>query len=373
MLPVRLFGEELKRLGYNFFSGVPCSYLKNLICYAIEQTDYIIASNEGDAVAMAAGATVGGKKSVVLMQNSGLGNAISPLTSLNYIFRIPVLGFVSLRGEEGASDEPQHELMGKITTSILDIIRIEWAFLSPDPEEAKEQLKHADEVTGKNQSFFFVVRKNTFDEEELESVGIESENSSRESFKEYPSRYEVLEKIHQSRDSNTVIIATTGYTGRELYEIEDSPGNFYMVGSMGCAGPFSLGLSLKAKGKNIIAIDGDGSLLMRAGTLATEAHYRPPNMLHILLDNNSYESTGCQKTVSSIVDFVALARAFGYKNACAVKNIDELEEAIKKWKGKRELTLLYMRIRTGTKEKLARPRVRPYEVKERLMRELGLD
>jgi phosphonopyruvate decarboxylase len=99
MINTRIFGAELQKAGFTFFSGVPCSYLKSLINYAINNCEYVAAANEGDAVAIASGAFVGGKKAVVLMQNSGLTNAISPLSSLTYPFRIPLLGFVSLRGE----------------------------------------------------------------------------------------------------------------------------------------------------------------------------------------------------------------------------------------------------------------------------------
>jgi sulfopyruvate decarboxylase TPP-binding subunit len=112
MLDTKAFGEELKKLGFSFYSGVPCSFLNNLINYAINKCKYVAAANEGDAVAIASGVWLTGRKSVVLMQNSGLTNAVSPLVSLNYPFQIPVLGFVSLRGEPGAHDEPQHELMG---------------------------------------------------------------------------------------------------------------------------------------------------------------------------------------------------------------------------------------------------------------------
>src|SRR6476619_6128723 len=130
MLNTNKFGNELKRLGFDFYSGVPCSFLKNLINYSINECEYIAAVNEGDAIAIATGAHLGGRKPVVLMQNSGLTNAVSPLTSLNYPFQIPVLGFVSLRGEPGLHDEPQHELMGQITTQLLDLMQIKWQYLS---------------------------------------------------------------------------------------------------------------------------------------------------------------------------------------------------------------------------------------------------
>ena len=132
MLNTQEFGTALKGLGFDFYSGVPCSFLKYLINYAINDCDYVMAANEGDAVATAAGAYLGGKKSVVLMQNSGLTNATSPITSLNYSFQLPILGFVSLRGEPGLSDEPQHELMGKITGEMLSLMKVDWEYLAQD-------------------------------------------------------------------------------------------------------------------------------------------------------------------------------------------------------------------------------------------------
>lgn len=140
MLDTNSFGSELKKLGFDFYTGVPCSFLKALINYSINESEYIGAANEGDAVSTAAGAWLGGRKPVVLMQNSGLSNAVSPLVSLTHTFQIPVLGFVSLRGEPGMKDEPQHELMGTITTTMLDLMKIEWDYLSPDLTSAQKLL-----------------------------------------------------------------------------------------------------------------------------------------------------------------------------------------------------------------------------------------
>ncbi len=167
MLQTRVFGDELKRLGFNFYSGVPCSFLKDLINYAINECDYVMATNEGDAVAACAGAYLGGRKSVFLCQNSGLTNATSPLTSLTWTFKLPILGVVSLRGEAGISDEPQHELMGPITTKMLDLMEIPWEFLAADDTEAIKQVARADEHINNNRTFFFVVKKGTFEKEAL--------------------------------------------------------------------------------------------------------------------------------------------------------------------------------------------------------------
>lgn len=371
-MDTKMFGEELRKLGFTFFSGVPCSYLKNLINYAINEFDYVAAANEGDAVAIASAAYIGGQKSVVLVQNSGLTNAVSPLTSLIYPFRIPLLGFVSLRGEPGVPDEPQHELMGRITTQMLELMNVEWQYLSKDLDEAKKQLVQANEQIARNQPFFFVVKKGTFDIEPLKKQqnSIHSNRILQHAFKDnqMPARYETLAVINSVKDRSTVQLATTGKTGRELYEIEDASNNLYMVGSMGCVSSFGLGLALSQPGKKIVVIDGDGSLLMRMGSLATNGYYSPNNMIHILLDNNVHESTGGQSTVSHNIDFVNIAASCGYTRSIHVHNLEELKACLQEWKKTKGLTFLYMKISKQSKDRLARPGIKPHEVKERLQR-----
>jgi phosphonopyruvate decarboxylase len=375
MIDTRMFGEELKRLGFTFFSGVPCSFLKSLINYAINECEYVAAVNEGDAVAIASGAYMGGKKPVVLMQNSGLTNAVSPLTSLTYPFRIPLLGFVSLRGEPDIPDEPQHELMGQITTRLLDLINVEWQYLSADWEEAKRQLVEANQHINSNRPFFFVVKKGTYDNEVLQkqqtSIHLNKMKLLGHKNNQMPTRFEALTVIHALKDSNTVQLATTGKTGRELYEIEDADNNLYMVGSMGCISSFGLGLALTQKNKDIVVIDGDGSLLMRMGSLATNGYYHPPNLIHILLDNNAHESTGGQSTVSHNVNFVEIAASCGYEKSIYVHTLEELAASLQDWKQTKGLTFLYLKISKSSKNQLGRPHVKPHEVKERLRRFLN--
>jgi len=377
VLDTKNFGDILSGYGFNFYSGVPCSFLKYLINYAINDRQFLMACDEGNAVAICAGAHLGGCKSVLLCQNSGLANTVSPLTSLNYIFKIPLLGFVSLRGEIGLIDEPQHELMGQITTDLLDMMRIKWEYLSLDEADVEKQLSRANEFIENNQSFFFVVKKGTFAPVELKPQKIECvKNKVRlPKSKEVtlPKRLQVLEKLTQLKDKNTVLLATTGFTGRELYEVKDDEQNFYMVGSMGCVSSIALGLCLAQPNKDVIAIEGDGAFLMRMGSITTNAYHGPPNMLHVLLDNNAHESTGGQATVSSCVDFVGLAANVAYERSVYIHDLDEFEQEIKKWKKDRALTFLYFRITQGKKENLGRPAIEPYQVKERLMKFLERD
>ena len=372
MIDTRKFGDELKSLGYDFFAGVPCSFLKDLINYAINECEYVGAANEGDAVAIASGAHMGGRKAVVLMQNSGLTNAVSPLTSLNYCFKLPVLGFVSLRGEAGVADEPQHELMGQITTQMLDIMRIEWAYLADNLEDARVQLQFADSLISKNVPFFFVVKKGTFAKESLRDQKTVAKKRAQviksDTFSDVPpTRYAALEVLNRLKDSKTVQLATTGFTGRELYEVEDSKQNLYMVGSMGCISSLGLGLSLSRPDKKVISVDGDGALLMRMGNMATNGSYGPSNFLHLVLDNHCHDSTGGQETVSAGVDFAEIAAACGYDHVEAISDLEHLESSIMAWHKEHKLTFLHLLVSKGAKEDLSRPNIKPYEVKERLM------
>jgi phosphonopyruvate decarboxylase len=374
MISTGQFGDHLKSLGFNFFSGVPCSYLTDLINYAVNECELVMAANEGDAVAICAGAQLGGKKSVFLCQNSGLTNATSPLTSLIHTFEIPILGFVSLRGEPGGKpDEPQHELMGQITTGFLDLMRIQWEFLSQDQSEALAQLDRANSVVESGKPFFFVVKNSTFDKVALREQGTSQvrpapDVRSGSGEDALPTRYEVLSEILKLADSSTVLIAATGYTGRELYEAGDVANNFYMVGSMGCASPLGMGLAMARPDLRVVVIDGDGALLMRMGAAAVLAAYAPSNLVHVLLDNNAHDSTGGQKTVSDRIDFVGFAAAVGYGNSFHAHSVDDVTRMVADSLSSGRLGFVYLRTRPGAKPNLGRPKTRPPEVRERFSR-----
>jgi phosphonopyruvate decarboxylase len=167
-----------------------------------------------------------------------------------------------------------------------------------------------------------------------------------------------------------VIIATTGYTGRELFALEDRPNQLYMVGSMGCASSLGLGLSLARPDLQVIVVDGDGAALMRMGNLATIGTYGGPNLIHILLDNEAHDSTGAQATVSCNFSFAQVANACGYSLALAGNELELLDEllAASNREGPR---FAQIKIRTGTARELPRPQLTPPETKERLMAHLA--
>ncbi|WP_369260918.1 thiamine pyrophosphate-dependent enzyme [Streptomyces sp. R35] len=127
------------------------------------------------------------------------------------------------------------------------------------------------------------------------------------------------------RHPDALIVSTCGFTSRELFNAADRPENFYLVGSMGMSAPVALGLALARPGRTVIALDGDGSLLMNLSVLPLVAS-SGTELLHVVVDNGMHESTGGQATVQRS-DFVALALAAGYRSAVRVENSAELRAA----------------------------------------------
>lgn len=379
MIEAREFVEAARERGFTRYTGVPCSFLTPFINYVINDNNlqYVSSANEGDALATAAGAVIGGERSVVMMQNSGLGNAVSPITSLAWVFRIPLIIITTHRGAPGVSDEPQHELMGKITPDMLDTMQVPWETFPAEKTGIRPALERAcDYLREQQRPYGFIMEKGTVSPHKLQKNTIRDVSSIRTHRKRFTSnqapacRNEVLEQIIRlTPEDNTVLIATTGYTGRELYAIEDRPNQLYMVGSMGCASSLGLGLALARPDLHVVVIDGDGAALMRMGNFATIGSYAGDNLTHLLLDNEAHDSTGAQATVSGNVRFAEIAAACGYGVAYDGNDLRLVEELLtmNNTPGPR---FGHLKIRTGTIDNLPRPDIKPADVLRRLMQHI---
>ena len=381
MINAKDFVEAARTLGFEWYCGVPCSYLTPFINYVIndDSLNYISSANEGDAVATACGSTLGGKRAIAMMQNSGLGNAVSPLTSLAHTFEIPILLICTHRGQPGIADEPQHALMGAITPELFDTMGIPWETFPTEKDAIADTLKRADQyMQRENKPFALIMSKGTVAPEKLatsegktatQTNGVERSSDIQSTI--LASRHQVLTEIVSKTDANkTIIIATTGFTGRELYAIADNDNHFYMVGSMGCASSLGLGLSLARPELNVIVVDGDGAGLMRMGNFATIGNYAGNNLFHVLLDNEAHDSTGAQSTVSGNIDFANIAVACGYGRVSQTNNVDALTATLQAAPRKGPM-FIHMKIATGTIDNLPRPTITPAAVRSRLQRFIG--
>ncbi len=371
MISAKHFLAESKKQGIGFITGVPCSFLTPLINRVISDDDipYVGATSEGEAMAMAAGAWLCGSETLVMCQNSGLGNAINPLTSLNWPFQIPSLMIVTWRGQPGLKDEPQHELMGQITGKLLDNIKVGHR---PFPRTESDIGPALDEALGvmreTNLPFAMIMEKDSIIDEPLS----ESPRPSRAPG-EYRDvrqggqqirRIDVLERVLSMLPNEAAVIATTGKCGRELFTLADREQNLYQVGSMGGASAMGLGVALNTP-RPVIVLDGDGAALMKMGNIATVGAHAPENFIHIVLDNGTHDSTGGQSTVSPGVDFAMIAIACGYARATQADEISNFAEALKEALTQPGPHMIHVRIMPGSIAKLGRPTVTPDAVARR--------
>ena len=380
MIKASAFIEHLRELGYSHYSGVPCSYLKPFINYVIgdRSLNYTGAASECEAIGISMGAYLGGRKTVTMCQNSGLGNMVNPLTSLNYPFQVPTLLITTWRGEPGRPDEPQHVLMGQITHQLLETMRIPWRAFPREEAEIAEVMAEAEtHMNEQRLPFALVMSDGSVEEHELREqplarrVNGTVERQAGVAPAERMIRTEALETILGSLQGDEAIIATTGKTGRELFTIADRPNHLYVVGGMGTASAIGLGVCLARSTQPVVVLDGDGAALMKLGALATIGYYQPERLLHIVLDNEAHDSTGGQATASPVVDFARVAQAANYRQAVGLESRADLERVVRQLRNQPGPSLVHVKIRAGSPKNLGRPTVKPHEVKERFMQFLA--
>jgi phosphonopyruvate decarboxylase len=373
--------EILRRIvenNYTYWSGVPCSLLGDFITLTSHSNrlSYFSASNEGESVAINAGLFLGNKRAISIFQNSGLGNAINPITSLMAINKIKVPLIISLRGDHlGYKDEPQHKVMGEITEEMLSKIGF---------------LNHVLSGAGTDNDVFEIFLKSLNSESCLTSLlihrgSIKQDKRNADQIphvlnKKTPSdiidfkivenskyykpelyRRELISILCDYLDPRDIVVSTTGFTSRELSAISDRDRNFYMVGAMGCASAVALGLAIARPQNRVFVLDGDGANLMRMGTLTTIGKIKPKNLVHILLNNNSHESTGNQALSSiSNLSFSAISKICGYSTSLKLSSKSEVKTFFTS-KLPNELTFVQISIVPGSMENLPRPIQTPEE------------
>jgi phosphonopyruvate decarboxylase len=315
-IPTSILLSKLSAAGYSFFSGVPCSNFGDLFDRMAEAPEFlnVPAANEGSAVALAAGATLSGQRGVVALQNSGLGNIINPLTSLLMVNEIPMLFLLSVRGHpEELADEPQHTVMGAKTGALLDQLPVEWCEFDGTEPGLDRALARADEAFRRSAPFALLLRKGQLTDCKTADHTAGEPNYS-------VSVAQAIELVCRQLDSESLIVSTTGFISRELFRVRDRPQNFYMQGSLGHCSAVAAGLAIACPTRPVLALDGDGAVLMHMGILSTIGFTGPPNLIHVVLDNESYTSTGGQLSTSRTSSLETAASACGYRTGSRCMN-----------------------------------------------------
>ena len=323
----------LKQSGIDFTASLPCEKIKILLELVSAEFFHLPLTREEEGVGIAAGAALAGKRPAMFIQSSGIGNMINALLSLTGFYALPLAIFVSQRGiyqEKIAAQFP----MGKGLPKILKGAGIRYTLIS-SAEDFRVIPRKLRSVYEKNQIHAFLLSPAIWEGSSARSHAMFDQRpvvcmipeTRRDAASPDCTRYELIEVVAPYLE-NRVVVSNLGWPSKELYALKHQPSNFYMLGSMGMATPIGLGISLSSK-KDVVVIDGDGSLLMNPGVLATAAHVSPDNLTILAIDNSSYGSTGSQETLTgSCVDLELVARGFGIGNTKKAATQEQLKSAM---------------------------------------------
>lgn len=359
-------------LGAEFYVGVPdsqlralCDYLMNT--YGIDTRHHIIAANEGNCVALAAGYHLAtGKVPVVYLQNSGEGNIINPVVSLLHekVYAIPMIFVIGWRGEPGVHDEPQHIYQGEVTLKLLEDMGIASCVIAPNTadEDVSSAMRRFRELLAVGRDVAFVIRKG----------GLSYDKKANYENPYAMTREEIIRRVVRASGEDP-IISTTGKASRELYEIrtqngQDHQRDFLTVGSMGHSSSIALGVAISRPKKRVWCLDGDGAVLMHMGAMGVIGKCRPENLIHIVINNGAHETVGGMPTVAGNIDLTAIARACGYPYAVSVDTYEGLEQALNEVMARRTLCLIEAKCAIGARADLGRPTTPALDIKRNFMK-----
>lgn len=361
----------LEIIGADFYSGVPdsqlkalCNYLMNT--YGIDPHHHVIAANEGNCAALAAGYHLAtGKVPVVYMQNSGEGNIINPAASLlnEKVYAIPMIFIIGWRGEPGVHDEPQHIYQGEVTLKLLEDMGIDLFVIGKETsdDEVSTAMEGFKQKLSVGKDVAFVIRKGALSYDG--KAVYRNDNTML--------REEIIRHIVQVSGENP-IVSTTGKASRELFEIRAANGqshkyDFLTVGSMGHSSSIALGIAINKPEQKIWCIDGDGALLMHMGSMAVLGANRPKNLVHIVINNASHETVGGMPTVADTVDLPGIAKACGYPYVVCVNSFEALDTELAAAGDRDALSLIEVKCAIGARDDLGRPTTTALENKRVFM------
>jgi phosphonopyruvate decarboxylase len=366
--------NSIRAQGVGFFSGVPDSLLKDFCAYVTDHApggDHVIAANEGNAVALAMGHYLAsGRPALVYMQNSGIGNAVNPLTSLAdpEVYGIPMLLMVGWRGAPGCKDEPQHVKQGRIMPEFIAALELPCFALDADISDVHAVIGEACKVMLERETpVVLLVSPDAFSAYKLKGQSGDGYPMNRE---------DAIKRVVDGLDPDAVVIATTGKTSRELYEYRASRGaghgkDFLTVGGMGHTSSIALGVALATPDRPVLCLDGDGSAIMHMGALAIIGQSPAHNLVHVVINNGAHDSVGGQPTVGFDIDLTAVARACGYREAISVSDPAALASELSRLQATPGPVMLEVRVNKGARADLGRPNSTPGENRRALMKYLA--
>jgi len=359
-----------------FYAGVPDSLLKDFVSCVkafVPGNRNIVTSNEGSAIALAAGHYLStGKIPVVYLQNSGLGNTTNPIVSLTHpeVYGIPILLLIGWRGEPSKKDAPQHSVQGRLSPNMCQSMDLQYSILPSYKDGAAALVKIAfRHMRVAKAPYAFLVKKNTFSlyselPENFDLVEGHSYKLSRE---------DALRIILSQLNSSDIVVGSAGFLSREIFEIREQSSDkshssdFLTVGSMGHSPSIALGIAMEKRDRQVFDIEGDGSFIMHMGSSVTIGSIKPKNFKQIVINNGVHDSVGAQPSGAFTIDIRAVAKACGYHSVFYAETAEQIRDNIAKLRKVEGPALMEIRVRPGARKDLGRPTGSFQQSKEQFM------
>lgn len=365
--------QILKSNNISMAATLPCDRIKRLLPLIDDNFRTVKLTREENAVGICGGYYLGGGRSVMIIQSTGLGNMLNALMSFNMVYSIPLPIIASWRGIYKETIPAQVPL-GHALPGILEACGIKYSIVGSSVELNRLNYVISDSYENL-QPHVALVLPSVWEKSRCAPPPKPREIVPRTSAVELKTelnappamtRYQAIEALVSILGDNDVVICNLGLPSKELYHIQNRSLNFYMLGSMGQASAIGLGLAM-VQDRRVVVIDGDGSLLMNPNVLTQIAAQSPPNLVIFAVDNGVYGSTGNQETLACrSIDLELMARGHGIKYTSKAQTKEEIIRVYQSLAGEGGPALIDV-IATPVNEPVDDIRMSPVEIKKRFM------
>ena len=347
---------------------LPCNKLNALMQQVPENIDVWNITKESIGLGLCFGRSLAGKRSAMMIQNTGLGNLVTELYTMQKLYQSALPIFVSWRGYYQEPIEAQI-IFGSKVEDLLKAIDVEYSILKSEGDLADIDADIAEcfkankvkvylmspELWESNSADFHV-----FGEPRINPVAVEAEGYSGTPT---GTRIDAIKLVMESIGEDDIVLSQIGFPSKEVYNTRDRDLNFYMLGALGAATEVGIGLAEECKNRHVYVIDGDGSFFFNPNQLADIATFDPENLTIICLDNGSWGSTGNQPTLSSQgMNLSAMIKSMGVSNTTMTDNPQQFCEALKN-----KSRFVHFMIQAGNDKVGGEIPLKAMEIKERFM------
>lgn len=356
--------RAIKSCGVDTVLNLPCDKNKVFTSKLYGDFKVVDLTREEDGVGIGAGLALAGKRFVISIQSSGLGNMMNAIMSLSEVFSLPLPIIASWRGVQDEKIEAQIPFNSGIP-GLLDNYGIEYVMVSDenDMDSISEAITSAYSENSVKvvliKPGFWGTSDNVVTEYPDRAMKM-SINLSREYPQPSMKRLDAIRKVMSHIEDDDIIVSNIGVPSKEVFAVRDRPSNFYMLGSYTQATPIGIGIALGTDRK-VFVIDGDGSLL-GSSVFPVMASLNPNNLTVVCVDNGTFGSTGNQMNPAySVSNIEFMASAAGIKNTASASTEDEVDYVMGEFH-----SLVHIRIAPGNS---ASPNLTmsAAEIKERFM------